>query len=79
MTGWLTIDSAPRDGLRGDDFLGYLDDGMGGWLDLCCWSGQHEEFMPRQCVLDPTLWREDCRARGTRITHWQPLPPPPQS
>lgn len=78
MTEWQTIDSAPSDDFRGADFLGYLDDGTGGWLELCCWSGLHQEFMPRQCLPDPKRWREDCRARRTRITHWQPLPDPPQ-
>lgn len=78
-SAWKTIDSAPKGEFGGDDFIGYLDDGQGGWIDLCAWSGLHKEFMPRVCLPDPTNWRADCQARGTRITHWMPLPAHPDA
>ena len=69
MTNWQPIDSAPRDGSTIDLWLAPL--------------GPNNQALT-SCRVPDCFWADGrwCTVQGLRIwdrvTHWMPLPPPPQ-
>lgn len=73
MTGWLPIETAPKDGtrvlvyatLRGASLSGrdWKKD-LGKWVVIAAWEEEYNVWWDgSQCTLEPT--------------HWMPLPAPP--
>lgn len=63
MSEWQPIETAPRDG---EEFLGWLG-GDANVHEICYWSA------PDDCWCNSYGWHLDAK-----LTHWMPLPEPPQ-
>lgn len=73
MTTWQPIETAPKDGSR---ILVYGEETM-----LAVVWGPYYDFKPVQGSekMGWTIWDADVGGEAIHPTHWQPLPPPPNT
>lgn len=75
MSGWQDISTAPKDGTP---FLGFYP----GWAEMtrCWWYRDLESKSPKPYWRsDYGLYRGVMWMREHTLTHWQPLPNPPEA
>ena len=68
---WQPIETAPKDGTAIDLWVSY-EDGSGQRVTDCTW------FNGRWWPGEGPTWQLD-EGDGEKITHWRPLPNPPES
>jgi hypothetical protein len=79
--GWQPIETAPRDGTL-IDLWGSCKDSVGRWegrFPNCHWGKVSDRCGGHFTWMDDEDWGMDSEAYGAIITHWMPLPEPPEA
>jgi len=70
-TGWMPIESAPKDG---EDFIGRI----GSFVFLTAWDDEDEEFFSINQFYEQSYYAKKFGPEKWTPTHWMPLPPAAQ-